>query len=355
MKIKNILAGIVAAAVLAVTPTAAFAEDTSAAVSGFETKSPDVFISTDYKPGYTSVGFVVPEDKFSIFSSEDDALLHMAVWFGDFSEERDEDVELPMAAYHITFNLVDPAGGEDNLFVYTFVEDNGEPLAEMVEEFVTEDGGYAVAVCFNDADPYSEDIASEARNAGQLRIFYSIQNKNGKYIDGSWEDYTVKMLKTDISGLTFGRISAKRCTGEEIKPNIVVKDGGRKLVKDRDYTVDYRYNYNPGTADVIVTGIGDYTGTKRLTFKIVLGKVKLSATSARNRAKLTWTESTGADGYQIYYSENGAKYRRLTTVRKLSCAAKYSVGSTVKFKVRPYFKSDGVTYYGAWSNVVTVK
>ena len=38
---------------------------------------------------------------------------------------------------------------------------------------------------------------------------------------------------------------------------------------------------------------------------------------------------------------------------KLSRTVKYTSGDTEQFKVRPYKK--GVTYYGAWSNVVTLK
>ena len=38
---------------------------------------------------------------------------------------------------------------------------------------------------------------------------------------------------------------------------------------------------------------------------------------------------------------------------KLSRTVKYTIGDTEQFKVRPYKK--GVTYYGAWSNVVTIK
>jgi len=40
---------------------------------------------------------------------------------------------------------------------------------------------------------------------------------------------------------------------------------------------------------------------------------------------------------------------------KLSRTVKYTSGDTEQFKVRPYKKVNGVTYYGAWSNVVTIK
>lgn len=40
---------------------------------------------------------------------------------------------------------------------------------------------------------------------------------------------------------------------------------------------------------------------------------------------------------------------------KFSRTVNYMSGDTEQFMVRPYKKVNGVTYYGAWSNVVTIK
>ena len=58
-------------------------------------------------------------------------------------------------------------------------------------------------------------------------------------------------------------------TGTPRKPGPTVKVNGKTLVLNRDYTVSYRNNVNLGTAKIIVTGIGSYTGTASTTFKIV--------------------------------------------------------------------------------------
>lgn len=328
-------------------------------IPGYESKKPDVFVSTEYKKGYTALIFSVPKEKYELFcdtNQNDGALLNMQAWFGDFSEERDNDDELPMAAYHAEFSLTDPNGGENGYYVETFVEDCGEDFLPIIEEFTTKDGGYAAAVCFED----SESIAKAAREADELRIFYSIQSK-GKYIDGSWENYTVKSLKSDISELVFGKISARSYTGNALKPAVVIKDGNKKLVKGTDYSVTYKNNRNIGTAEITVMGKGDYTGTKKLSFKIVPKKTTLSSKPGKTsggwkRVTLGWKKSPGASGYQIYYSENGGKFKRLTTVssEKLSCTIRYTIGNTEQFKVRPYTKVNGKTYYGSWSNVITV-
>lgn len=57
--------------------------------------------------------------------------------------------------------------------------------------------------------------------------------------------------------------------GTEKKPTVTVKSkNGKTLTKDTDYTVSYSDNTEIGTAKVTVTGIGDYTGTKTVTFAI---------------------------------------------------------------------------------------
>ena len=57
-------------------------------------------------------------------------------------------------------------------------------------------------------------------------------------------------------------------TGHPIIPNLTVKDGGTTLVRDKDYTVDCQNNTNAGTANVTVTGKGNYSGSVSKTFTI---------------------------------------------------------------------------------------
>lgn len=61
-------------------------------------------------------------------------------------------------------------------------------------------------------------------------------------------------------------------TGEPYTPQteLYIRIGGvpRRLEKNIDYTVSYENNVNAGTATIVYTGIGGYTGTKREKFKI---------------------------------------------------------------------------------------
>ncbi len=51
-------------------------------------------------------------------------------------------------------------------------------------------------------------------------------------------------------------------------PAATVKDGNTTLIKDTDYTVTYSNNTNVGTATILITGKGNYTGTVTKTFGI---------------------------------------------------------------------------------------
>ena len=58
-------------------------------------------------------------------------------------------------------------------------------------------------------------------------------------------------------------------TGEEICPTPTVKLDGSELARDVDYTVTYSNNIQPGTATIVIEGIGNCSGTARATFEIV--------------------------------------------------------------------------------------
>ena len=57
-------------------------------------------------------------------------------------------------------------------------------------------------------------------------------------------------------------------TGTARRPGVTVTIDEEVLVAKTDYTVSYKNNLNVGTATVTVTGIGDYEGTVKKTFKI---------------------------------------------------------------------------------------
>lgn len=82
----------------------------------------------------------------------------------------------------------------------------------------------------------------------------------------------------NISMCTISELSSMTYTGKELTPLITIKDGDRELAVDTDYIVEYSNNINAGTAKVIITGQGAYTGTVEKTFKITPKKVTPTVT-----------------------------------------------------------------------------
>ena len=98
------------------------------------------------------------------------------------------------------------------------------------------------------------------------------EEKKGSY-SGSLEWQAYEVPRTDISSwsVTVQNANAFKYDGTEHKPAVVVKNGTKQMSKGEDYTVDYTDNIFPGTASVIVTGIGDYQGSIRANFPIQKG------------------------------------------------------------------------------------
>ena len=67
----------------------------------------------------------------------------------------------------------------------------------------------------------------------------------------------------------------------------MVKDNGKVLVKDKDYRLAYLNNTKAGTAYVVVTGMGNYAGTRRLAYTI--NKKNVSTLTYSKIATQTYT------------------------------------------------------------------
>ena len=116
----------------------------------------------------------------------------------------------------------------------------------------------------------------------------------------------------NAANFTVSAIADQTYTGSAIKPAVTVKDGTKTLTKGTDYTVSYTNNTNVGTATVTITGKGNYTGTKKLTFKIVnpIGHPKVTAKGGKKQITLTWKSVPDAEKYGVYRYADG-KYTRI--------------------------------------------
>lgn len=129
-------------------------------------------------------------------------------------------------------------------------------------------------------------------------------------------NYTGSITKTfRIVGKDLSSLSATlsqttyNYTGLEHKPAVIIYDGYKKLTSGTDYTVAYKDNKNCGTATVTITGKGNYSGTKTLTFTIV-GKDQSITTNYTYYTKYLTSSAfnlgakTDGDGVIVYESSD---------------------------------------------------
>ena len=156
--------------------------------------------------------------------------------------------------------------------------------------------------------------------------------------------------------------------GKVKTPAVIVKDSnGTVLQEGTDYEVTYTGNRKSiGQYKVCVTLKGKYTGTKKLTFKIVPKGTKLTAKSGQKKAfTVKWKkQKKQISGYQIQYGtkKNFSKAKTVTvkskntTKKKITgCAAK----KTYYVRIRTYknVKVNGKTkkIASSWSKTFKVK
>ena len=71
---------------------------------------------------------------------------------------------------------------------------------------------------------------------------------------------------TDVGLVTIGN---QKYTGQPIKPTITLRYGTLTLKQDTDFKAEYTDNTKVGTAKVKMTGIGNYTGERETSFRIL--------------------------------------------------------------------------------------
>lgn len=123
---------------------------------------------------------------------------------------------------------------------------------------------YAYYVADELGNPTGDALAA-IKDAGDYVI---VITGNGNFTGTRNVKVTVTNDYKDASKLTVTKIPNQQYTGGVIKPELTVKDGKNPLVLGEDYTVTYKNNKAVGTATAIITGKGNYLGTKRVTFNI---------------------------------------------------------------------------------------
>lgn len=170
---------------------------------------------------------------------------------------------------------------------------------------------------------------------------------------------TFKIAQPTMSSAMIS-VADQTYNGKEKTPKVTVKLNETTLSEGDDYEVEYRNNTKPGKATVVITGVGDYSGTKKVTFVIVPKKITWRSIKAKTKAaSLSWKKDSYASGYELYRSrKKSSGYKRIGTLEKnkyTACTNHNLKSGTYYYKVRSYVLVDGTKYYGAFSSVKSVK
>lgn len=106
---------------------------------------------------------------------------------------------------------------------------------------------------------YSDNV-----NAGSAKV--TVTGK-GDYTGSATKNFTISAKSISSASVTLNQTSYT-FDGSEKKPTVTVKDGSKTLANGTDYSASYSNNINVGTATVIVTGKGNYSGTLSKNFTI---------------------------------------------------------------------------------------
>ena len=187
--------------------------------------------------------------------------------------------------------------------------------------------GYTIYTCSRCGDSYQADFTRPLGHSFE----------NGRCIRCDIGD--------SIANAAISSIAAQVYTGKEITPSVTVKFGTSTLKQGSDFTVAYRNNLNAGAAYAVVTGKGNYSGSKTVSFTITpksvaaleyspveaqvySGKAKKPAVTVKDGT----AELVNGQDYSIAYSNNKQIGTAIITI---TGKGSYTGTKTITFKINP--------------------
>ncbi len=161
---------------------------------------------------------------------------------------------------------------------------------EPVNPIVTVKEGKTV---LNENEAYTVDYYKDV----EIGTAYFVINGIGAYTGTKKFTYSIKGTGISKTTVTLDR-STFEYTGEpcEPKPTVLLKTTKELLLKDIDYTVDYSNNISPGTATIIISGKGKFTGSIKKTFSI----------KAADISRAVVKDEDGNENIKVAYEKGGA-------------------------------------------------
>lgn len=179
----------------------------------------------------------------------------------------------------------------------------------------------------------------------------------GNYKGTKKVSYTI--VKRSVRSATCHYKKTRSYTGRWVKPNVTLKVGKVKLKKNRDYTLVYRNNLQIGKASVVIREMGNFTGKKTITFKIVPQTPKIQKLK-KNKKSFVITYSSGkmVHGYRMEVSTASSFAAKKTQKYILNGNRFEACGlkkGTYYIRVKAYYSKKGKRYESGYTSKRKIK
>ena len=161
--------------------------------------------------------------------------------------------------------------GDKYSVVYTLVDQDDKDVSYFLEQTTSAQLSDDVILY----DCHTEQGQSFCETGYGLNYFVDLGS--GKYpmcarVKVFTDNVSTTGSATLISSCNVNNVKTQYYTGKVITPEVDLTYNGATLVKNRDYTITYSKNVNPGIAVIKITGIGKYSGTRTVSFNILAKK-----------------------------------------------------------------------------------
>jgi len=173
--------------------------------------------------------------------------------------------------------------------------------------------------------------------------------------------FTIKPRDIGDSEITVSTVTDKTFTGKAIKPKPVLRFNGKRLKLGTAYRLKYSHNKPLGNATITITGKGNFSGTRKITFRIVLKPTAISKlTAGQGKIAVKWKKGKLNHGYEIAYSTDAdffsSQTKTVKGINRTQLTLKNLQSQTTYYvRIRTYRKVSGVLYYSAWSKTKEIR